>query len=73
MGSQVSALCCLKVMLWDVSEQCGWYSLSVHIGVMVVTWNQQLREEASTFLPVYPILGLYPGHGGGGIRPGEKQ
>lgn len=42
-------------------------------GVMVVTWNQQLREGTSTFLTVFPILWLYPGHEGQGIKPGEKQ
>lgn len=73
MGSQVSALSCLRVILCDASEQCGWCSLFIHVGVVVVTWNQQLREGASTFLTVYPILGLHPGREDGGIRPGEKQ
>lgn len=41
--------------------------------VIVVTWNEQLREGTSIFLTVSPILWLYPRHEGQGIRPGEKQ
>lgn len=35
--------------------------------------EQQLREGTSAFLTVFPILWLYPGHEGQGIKPGEKQ
>ena len=59
--SQGDALQCLRTV---------WLAFQ---GVIIVTWNQELRKATSTFLTVFPISGSCAGQEGQGIRPGEKQ
>lgn len=62
-GKEGVAHFCFVLFQGNVLQCLETVWLAFH-GVMVVTWNQQLREGTSTVLTVFSILWLYPGHEG---------